>query len=61
MKDLKTTMTGLAFGLPIAVDALNAAYQAGAFTGKSGIQLWLAIGIILLGKLASDSKKPVSE
>ena len=59
MKDLKTTLAGLLTGVPVAVDALITAYNAGAFTGKSGLQLVFAIGIVLLGIHASDKIKTV--
>lgn len=59
MKDLKTTVAGLALGLPIAVDALNAAYQAGAFTGKTALQTVIAAVIILVLLWAKDRTKVV--
>ena len=59
MKNLKTTLAGLLTGLPLLIDALIQAYNAGAFTGKSGSQLVLAIGLVLIGYLASDKKKEV--
>lgn len=59
MKDLKTTLAGLVAGIPMAVDALMTAYNSGAFTGKSGVQLAIAIAIVLLGYLASDKKKTI--
>lgn len=59
MKNLKTTLAGLLTGLPLLIDALIQAYNAGAFTGKSGSQLLLAIGLVLMGYLASDKKKEV--
>lgn len=37
MKNYKTTLAGLIAGLPLLVDALIQAYNAGAFTDKSGI------------------------
>lgn len=57
MKDLKTSVGGLLIGLPIAIDALNTAYQAGAFTGKSVIQTVIAVTVILLGLWAKDRTK----
>lgn len=54
MKNWKTTIAGLVTGVPIAIDALITAFQAGAFTGKSGVQLVAAIGIILLGLVTKD-------
>lgn len=50
----KTTIAGLIAGLPVGIDALITAFNAGAFTGKSGAQLALAIGIILFGVYAKD-------
>ena len=58
MKNLKTTLAGLLTGLPLLIDALIQAYNAGAFTDKSGSQLLLAIGLVLIGYLASDKNKP---
>jgi len=59
MKNLKTTLAGLLTGLPLLIDALIQAYNAGAFTDKSGSQLVLAIGLVTIGWLASDKKKEV--
>jgi len=59
MKNLKTTLAGLLTGLPLLIDALIQAYNAGAFTDKSGSQLLLAIGLVTIGWLASDKKKEV--
>jgi len=58
MKNLKTTLAGLLTGLPLLIDALIQAYNSGAFTDKSGSQLLLAIGLVLIGYLASDKNKP---
>jgi len=57
MKNYKTTLAGLIASLPIAIDALITAYNAGAFTDKSGGQLLVAIGIALFARFAQDSKK----
>jgi len=54
MKNWKTLLGGLIAGLPLAYDSLMTAFNAGAFTGKSGGQLALAIGLILLGVYAKD-------
>ncbi len=54
MKNWKTTIAGLIAGVPLAADALFTAYSQGAFTGKSGMQLFAAIGIILLGLISKD-------
>ena len=59
MKNLKTTLAGLLTGLPLLIDALIQAYNNGTFTDKSGSQLLLAIGLVLMGYLASDKKKEV--
>ena len=59
MKNLKTTLAGLITGLPLLIDALIQAYNAGAFTDKSGSQLLLAIGLVTIGWMASDKKKEV--
>jgi len=59
MKNYKTTLAGLVASLPIAIDALITAYNAGAFTDKSGGQLLVAIGIALFARFAQDSKKEV--
>jgi hypothetical protein len=59
MKNYKTTLAGLIAALPIAIDALITAYNAGAFTDKSGGQLLVAIGIALFARFAQDSKKEV--
>jgi hypothetical protein len=50
----KTTLAGLIAGLPIAANAILTAYDAGAFTGKTGLQLVGAIGIVLFGLFAKD-------
>lgn len=55
MKNWKTTLAGLLAGLPIAIDSLIAAYNAGTFTGKSGSQLLLSIGLVLLALYAKDN------
>jgi hypothetical protein len=59
MKDLKTTIAGLIAGVPMLIDALIQAYNAGSFTDKSGIQLALSIGLVLLAYFASDKPKKV--
>jgi len=59
MKNLKTTLAGLITGLPLLIDALIQAYNADAFTDKSGSQLLLAIGLVTIGWMASDKKKEV--
>ena len=59
MKDFKTTIAGLIAGIPMLVDALIQAYSAGSFTDKSGIQLALAIGLVLMAYFAKDKTKKV--
>lgn len=60
MKDYKTTLAGLVAGLPILIDSLLTAYNAGTFEGKNSIQLALSIGLILFAWLAAD-KKPKND
>lgn len=57
MKNIKTTLAGIVAGLPLLIDALIQAYNAGAFTGKSGIQLVLSIALIVIGWFLKDPKK----
>lgn len=57
MKNIKTTLAGIVAGLPLLIDALVQAYNAGAFTGKSGSQLVLSIGLIVIGWFLKDPKK----
>ena len=57
MKNLKTTLAGIVAGLPLLIDALIQAYNAGAFTGKSGSQLVLSIALIVIGWFLKDPKK----
>jgi hypothetical protein len=54
MKNWKTTLAGFIAGLPVAIDAIMKAYDAGAFTGKTGLQLVAAVGVILFGLWAKD-------
>jgi len=57
MKNIKTTVAGIVAGLPLLIDALIQAYNAGAFTGKSGSQLVLSIALIIIGYILKDPKK----
>ena len=57
MKNIKTTLAGIVAGLPLLIDALIQAYNAGAFTGKSGSQLILSIALIVIGWFLKDPKK----
>lgn len=54
MKNFKTSLAGLIAGVPFIIDALSQAYSAGAFTGKTGLQLVAAIGVVLLGLYSKD-------
>jgi hypothetical protein len=54
MKSWKTTVAGLLAGIPVAIDALISAYNAGCFTGKTGVQLWVGIAIVVLGVISKD-------
>ena len=54
MKNVKTSIAGLIAGLPFIIDALMQAYSTGTFTGKSGMQLVAAIGVVLLGLYSKD-------
>lgn len=54
MKSWKTTLAGLLTGVPVAIDALVQAYNAGTFTGKTGTQLAVAVGLVLLGLYSKD-------
>jgi hypothetical protein len=57
MKNFKTTLAGIVAGLPLLIDALIQAYNSGAFTGKSGSQLFLSIALIIIGYILKDPKK----
>lgn len=57
MKNIKTTLAGIVAGLPLLIDALIQAYNSGAFTGKSGSQLFLSIALIIIGYVLKDPKK----
>ena len=57
MKNIKTTVAGIVAGLPLLIDALIQAYNSGAFTGKSGSQLFLSIALIIIGYVLKDPKK----
>lgn len=54
MKNLKTSLAGLLAGIPFIVESLMEAYNNGAFTGKSGLQLIAAVGVVLLGLYSKD-------
>ena len=50
----KTTLAGILAGLPIGIDAIVQAANGGALVGKTGAQLLLAIGLILIGAYSKD-------
>lgn len=54
MKNWKTTIAGLVTGLPFLFDALYNAYLSGAFTDKSGWQLFGSIAVIVITFLMKD-------
>jgi len=54
MKSWKTTLAGLVTGALPIIDAIDKAYTAGAFTGKSGGELLMGIGIIIFGVVSKD-------
>ena len=54
MKNWKTTLAGIALAAYPIIDAIIQAYTAGYFTDKTGSQLWLGIGFIVLGVLSKD-------
>jgi len=54
MKNWRTTLAGLATGLPFAIDAIIQAYTAGYFTDKTGWQLFGAIAVIVITALVKD-------
>lgn len=54
MKSWKTTVAGYAAGIPLFIDAIMQATNAGTFTGKSGGQLIAAIAIVCLGIYSKD-------
>lgn len=54
MKNWRTTLAGLVTGLPFLIDALVQAYNSGAFTDKSGWQLFGSIGWIVVTFLVKD-------
>jgi hypothetical protein len=54
MKNWRTTLAGVILSAYPIIDALMQAYQSGYFTDKTGGQLWLGIGFIVLGILSKD-------
>lgn len=54
MKNWRTTLAGIALAAYPIIDAIIQAYTAGYFTDKTGSQLWLGIGFIVLGVLSKD-------
>ncbi len=54
MTNIKTTLAGLIPGLLIGGQALLEAYEKGQFEGKTGVQLAIALGFVLLGAYSKD-------
>jgi hypothetical protein len=54
MKSWKTTLAGILAGSGVAITAVINAFEAGAFTSKTGEQLGIAIAIVALGAFAKD-------
>lgn len=54
MKNWRTTLAGLALSAYPIINSVIEAYNAGYFTNKTGQQLWLGIGFIILGVLCKD-------
>lgn len=54
MKSWKTTLAGLVTGLFPIIDAVDKAYTAGSFSGKSGSELLMGIGLVVFGALSKD-------
>jgi len=54
MKNWRTTLAGIALAAYPIIDAVIQAYTAGYFTDKTGSQLWLGIGFVVLGVLSKD-------
>lgn len=57
MKNWITTLIGLASGLYPLITAIQEAFEAGYFTGKTGTNFWLGLGLIILGFYAKDKNK----
>ena len=47
-------MAGFLTGFPVIIDSLATAYTAAQFEGKSGLQLMIGIGVVLIGAYAKD-------
>lgn len=54
MKSWKTTLAGLLTGMPVIISAVMDAYNSGQFVGKTAVQIFIAIGIILMGYVSAD-------
>lgn len=54
MTNWKTTLAGIITGAGLAAQAIEQASTAGTFNGKTGTQLLIAIGIVLLGICSKD-------
>lgn len=57
LKNWKTTLAGLVAGAGVAGNAILDAAQQGAFTGKHGMALVFAAGIIAIGAYSKDHDK----
>ena len=57
MKNWITTIIGFAGGIYPLLTAIQEAFEAGYFTGKTGTNFWLGLGIIVLGFYAKDKNK----
>jgi hypothetical protein len=56
MKNWITTIIGFAAGIYPLLTAIQSAYEAGYFTGKTGTDFWLGLGFIVLGFYAKDKR-----
>lgn len=54
MKNWRTTLAGIALSAYPIIDSVMQAFNAGYFTDKTGMQLWLGVGFIIFGVLAKD-------
>lgn len=55
MTSYKTTIAGIIAFIGVAANAITTAINSGVFTGKTGFQLVLAVGLLLMGLFAKDS------
>lgn len=54
MKNWITTIIGFATGLYPLLTSIQEAFEAGYFTGKTGTNFWLGLGLIVIGYYAKD-------